>query len=724
MNSLLKSSRYFTTYGRINLSKVLFSKKYALELYQPSFTFVSGAQPLATFQNAVRFLSTSDHNVISEPCSNDKFAEEILNLKTCDDVLNYIGNIQKPLTLNHALVALNYIYQKHYEDVRIKNSNLLENMHVSYVQLLLQGDLEKTMKPIHDHEQFQALLKFLNDSCDMIEIDKVSNVLLLLIYMNIHFEDPIFLRLVNRMKGNIPSMDHGNLLTASYVIKSLPGIQSDLTKLCLKRLKTLIEINDSPTFEELNNIVIISTIFLKFITDHTMKWIFEWTIKSIEGFNFSDEPRFITPLMRFFYNCTHFQLVYVPTTVHSRLEEAYTQNLHLLNMFEIQDLCRSLKYSVRAKENLIAIMGKRVEKVLSDDVRSSELSCLLSAMSKFTPKDTLSRIQNALAIKLSNPEEKFDLVLLSSIADTLVDVDPIVDDLTKFLQKRIAENSEGIVDYLSRFIRISKFLSKYPFKDPDDEQRFVQVVVRYIEGKHGLSLLTMTSLASYLLTLENTSQIPHHTYLKLISSLPRWCFRNLFSLLAAVDLSLQNSSGEKKQHFIELSSRIQQIIALKLAEASEEKSFDFATSPFVITMRFSNSSLNHAILSSFERTADNIDIIKARRIIKFLSISNYYVPVLFEGLVNQVIDDPCAINNAISILRICARANYVPKRMPEFIDILRDVFKKEFEGGFYKQSLVILNCLAMLHFYLKEELKEFFKLEVLQGLEKLVEGKW
>lgn len=490
--------------------------------------------------------------------NNDVIFDKMLYGKSVEEIMGYLNDLEpNTLTPNHIIYAVNRLVEVQYKMLYEQKQWMQYNHHIAYIQLLIQNSLQSSTQSFHQHPFFPKLHHILLSNNQNLNPRHLGGLYLHLCYLGFPLHDPLMAKLLINLQKQFDCLPLEQVHLFSQILKSLPGLNNNLYRKVLSSMRTITKCTDmsQEQLAQVSNVLgNVHKLVSPALALHFVKWFLR-VLKSqdllVDMDHISSYMRFVQNYYLAFSNCRYLLLEVV-----SHLLSALESNVDKMQSQHIAEVCRIFKAMRYPCDSFIRKVERRVADIVEEDLRLNEVVNLMHCVSTSSPRSLITILENILYSKLMQPNVEVDVVLLSNIADCLLDQGHINEDLLALVHQLTAENAHSIVAFVSRFSRFSRFLIRHPFKNPHHQHLFTSSVIHHLEGIYSVSLLSSSALYLHLLFLRSHHCLPHHLYMRFISSLPRVSSTELCRILRTLYTHEITASHQQKKRYISFYSSI------------------------------------------------------------------------------------------------------------------------------------------------------------------------
>ena len=618
---------------------------------------------------------------------------------------------------------LNVRYQELYKEI----TWLQPMVPVAFIQLAVEGKVQTVFNSIQQHPNYKRLCQLVEGNMNKLNSEQLTQVLLDLLHLGTSRFEPFITKLFLECRNNISSLG----CVGMYNMSSISKIIS--IRLCFTTSRHLMhrldEVMNDPmdctvewTAEHLH-FVCRTAINLLVLMARPMSDKLCRQISRILTHNahFLNDPHAVGAVISFA------DKVYLnPTTrcgARPLIKQMITQCEHTMHTYMPHIISQFAPYLRQfGKDSITVVLRSEMESFalyqLTGECTLWELSDLLLVINELSPstqRKLLALLHNSLKTK------DIDLLTLASCGKCLMSVD-CGTELLELYQNILVSKADQITSYPRQMLTINKFLMRHRFVQEEHRKLYTDKLLSALYNVIGWKSFVYLNLAPFILVSSKyVHKLPEDFVEYLLSSISTWSASNLFRVALAI-------SGMKRLHYHQL-EQIKRKVHRYLAKHLEEKADSLKHATLHQLLRITNGmnfrDRNPLLTEKFMRLFLNrkYQLSQIIQVGILLQRTKYDFPVLYDMLVQLVIEDFSDSETTLELLKACSDVNHQPSQLEDFVNALLDIYSHYKQIGDTSSMLFILYHLSIIGVFPEKELCELFSLKSIKEVENYI-GKW
>ena len=683
----------------------------------------------STFVMPSRHLYSSVQESVVSTEAVDDVSKSIMNTQSTVDLMNMLSILSvENLTAEHTWLFTRELLHKHYGGLATRLQWLQNNIHVAHIQLHLRDSVTELSKPIVEHPNFSKWYGLLDRNCRMLTDCQLADCFMSMLYLDLKHDDPLLHKLLIISHEKLPSFNVQALATMSIAIKALPGFNFFAINAIGRQMQSLTQMAVPPrmTADDLAATCVVLINTLKFTSIENGNKHLVWLHDYLRTHEMSWNPEHLGIILRMAQKMSGYCNQMMKPLTNEIITRITGECYQLVDSFtgsHIAEICNPLKVCLRYEKGLAKLVEERASSLLTDDSRLCDVTNLMYALTRNSPRSTIHRFESALHARLLRND--VDIIILSNIADTLLETSLDNHDLMALFQRHVANQGHDIIKFISRYNKIVKVLMRRRFLDPKLEAEFIEKLVAHLDSQHGIQLYTISSLANFMLP-SSYAAVPQSFLDKLLTAIPHMQVRELYRLAHGINSVRQPMTGCLRHQLSLILSCLHTTLIDKLDNI---ETFDYLcqlTLGLVIYCRSRDPTLTDRLMGIYPQYTKDLTESGVLRVAQMFQSISYYLPEVYDDIVSFIIkcEDSLQGETILWALSSCAKVGYQPTNMDAFVDVCCRLYQKLFLQRSMKTALQLLSNLSVLQAYPEKELSKLFTLEVIEDLERYMKGKY
>lgn len=447
----------------------------------------------------------------------------------CDNTKALLDFVPQFLQRNpegcHMARFISHLIKLHYS-IKLESLPWLHtNVHIAYIQLLLNKKLDETMHDVTSHPNFSILCDTIGAHVTELTDHDLTDCMLSLLYLNIDHTHPIIHYMLRACRQQVQDFNMTALSSLCNITRCLNGIDAITIPKILQRLQNIMADSE---YEWTVDDVLAYSLAVNQIQRFSSDTLIDKFITHIEKLQLNKQnlhdPECLGAMVRTIQTLFVMGPNKAKIPARQLLDPAIAACFETIDRFEapnIAEVCHALKKSRCYERDISSVMEKRIGQLLvrdGDTLKIRDISNIMYGLTRHTPEDIQLTVDNLLYKRLLT--QPVDIVVLSNLAESLYMLH-VRSDILELFQQRVAENADGLIAYVSRYKKIMKLLSRHKFINKQHEQQFTDVLLKDLDRQHGLSMSTVAPIAQFLVP-NSYYALPDQLIDKLIVAIPKW----------------------------------------------------------------------------------------------------------------------------------------------------------------------------------------------------------
>lgn len=597
------------------------------------------------------------------------------------------------------------------------------NGSLAYMQLLMNDKLTTTMGGILESSGFKYLLERVEDSLETLGTEDLTGTLLSCLWIGVEKHHSAIRSMFLEMHNRVEDMTLSQLLTVSDCLRALRRTDIVLIGKIVQRFVRLVELKDVKEISE-SDFSVIARLGTNVWNVHSNQATVRLSETTSDWLNQVESISDINVLSSYCRLAKRFRTSQADG-IHiamDKLEELVIDNSPRLHPYHIAEIAHSLKTSNQYAPGIADSLQRRsLELMRSGEVsKIGEITNCCYALNRQLSYTDKRLVEGMLYRRMLDA----DVLVLSNIADVLVDIDCKNQDVIHLFIEMVQKHMPHILNFVTRLSKILRFLNTNQCQRMGGYDELYTAIFQQLHQQQGIHVWSISNLSTFLLRHVDTV-IPERLYERLMVVIPQCDLTELQAIMTGL-------TKIRRPRIRTLQSQVQNLQSLLHQNISKQvdkiNSLDMLHQMIVsLCLRLDTKDVNllNALMDNYPKFTKNLN---QGGFIKTLNILNqlmYYSPRVLDDLSQYAVRnyDDLGLDRFSYFVKTSANIGYVPVNVEAVSEICVQLFEESADVLDLPYRLSFVLDLCKLQIFPERILNSVFTVEFIEEVDKYINGK-
>ncbi|XP_064599041.1 FAST kinase domain-containing protein 1, mitochondrial-like [Liolophura sinensis] len=626
----------------------------------------------------------------------------------------------KSVSAEEAAACLQTVHYLAYDSLKHLQWLHIHNGSLAYMQLLMNDKLTTAMGDILGSSGFRFLLERVESNLETLSTEDLTLTLLSLLWLGMEKHHITIRSMFLEMHDRVETMTLSQLLTMSDCLRALRRTDILLVGKVVQRFVELVKLKDIKQMSESEFSVIArlgtnvwnvqsNQATLK-LAEITSDWLNQ--VENISDVNVLSTYCRLAKRLR----TSQIEGIKIAKDKLEKLVKGCSDRLH---PYHIAEIAHSLKTSNQYVQGISDSLQKRSLEL----IRSGELSkigeivnCCYALNRQISYADKLL-VEGTLYRRMKDA----DVLVLSNIADILVDIDCKNQDIIHLFIKMVQKHMLHILNFVTRLSKILRFLNLNQCQRIGGYDDLYTAIFQQLHQQQGIHVWSISNLSAFLLRHVDTV-IPDRLYERLMVAIPQCDLSEIQAIMTGLGKIRRPRIRMLQSQVQNLQSLIQQNISKQVDKIN---SLDMLHQMVVsLCLRFEVKDVNllNALMDNYPKFTKNLS---QGGFIKTLNILNqlmYYSPRILDDLSQYAVHNhvDLGLDRFSYFVKTLAYIGYVPVNVEAVSQICVQLFEESADVLDLPDRLSFVLDLCKLQIFPERILNSVFSVEFIEEVDKYI----
>ncbi|GAB1602401.1 FAST kinase domain-containing protein 1, mitochondrial-like [Argonauta hians] len=594
------------------------------------------------------------------------------------------------------------------------------NLPIAIMQLLLNNKSDLYLDPINKHHTFESILGYVERNLDQIPDEDIPGYFHSFLFLGTDYTFPIIHKLLYRMQDTKLNYGTHNMALICDSLRIFPRGDFKLWGRILHWLDLIYKERDfSSPHINIYDLSRVITNTRQLSTPDKLNTAFKF-VHDMVVHNKDLTLKQLGSCLRM-----NRHLSFLVTSTNKDLIKDYSNYIIDLLLPQLPtftcdnyaDVCHVLKVmGLYGEETSRKFQKQALEILHSNNLKISELVNLGYAFNYTLSPPDRHFVESMLYKDLGDA----DVLLLSNIADILVDMRCKNSDLINYYAEMVKQNMGTLKHYVTRFYKVFRFLNRSHINHQD--KFLFQEILNLLNSQQGLSVWTVSTLSSFLLP-QCKPVIPDILMSKLLNIIPQSDINNIALILIGINKMRRPWVRQMYQQVLQLQTLLYQNVEGRLHEVHNIEVIIQMLQVLYVKNEMKEIVLLENLMNKLTEFMDDLTLKQFRYICILFNQIKYIQPEVFNKMTQYLLDNEnsVAFSDVTSFVRIISFLGFQPTSSEEFERFLTRQLEKNISKIDLPQQLSFSINLCKLNIFIDSWLSKLFSYEFIEKIDEYIE---
>ncbi|XP_029636426.1 FAST kinase domain-containing protein 1, mitochondrial [Octopus sinensis] len=596
------------------------------------------------------------------------------------------------------------------------------NQPIAMMQLLLNNKSDLYLGPIKKDPAFINILQFIDQNLEQIPDEHIPGYFHGFLFLGTDCTSPIIHKLLHRLQDSKEYLNLNDTALICEALRIFPRGDFKVWSRVLKSLDIIFKQTDisSPDFDVYNLSRTITNI-RHISTSEKLNTVLNLTHQVILN---NGENLNILQLGSCLRMYRHLSFLVSPYYRDGNKENAncivdlLIPKLPMLTCANFADVCHVMKVMGIYDESTSRKFQKRALEILhSETLKISELVNLCYAFNYMLMHNDRYKVESALYKDLSDA----DVLLLSNIADILIDIKCNNSDLITYYFEMIKQHIDNLKNYVTRFFKVFRFVNRNQISHQDSF--LFQEILNLLNSQQGLSVWTISTLSSFLLP-QCKPVIPELLMNKLLAIIPQSGINDVALILSGINKMKRPWVRQMYQQVLQLQTALYQNVEGRLDEVQNIDVLIQMIQVLYVKNEIKETVLLENLMKRITDFMDSLNLKQFRYILNLLFQVKYIQPDVLNKMTEYLLnhEDKVNFSDFSNFVRVISHLGFHPKQFNEFESLCERQLERHIMKAELPRQLMFTNDLCKLQIFIDRWLSQLFSYEFIEKIDEYIDS--